>query len=73
MARIWEFFETMQQQLLGGAIAALLVAAICGIGEWRRRRRRDLDDVGFVPWMTIQMIALLAAVVLGSLALNFPG
>lgn len=69
---MWEFFGTMQQQFLGGAVIALLVAAISGIGEWRQRRRRDLDAVGFVPWTTIQMIALLAAVVLGSLALNFP-
>jgi hypothetical protein len=63
----------MQQQMLGGAMVALVVAAISGVAEWRRRRRRDLDDVGLVPWMTIQMIALLAAVVMGSLALNFPG
>lgn len=63
----------MQQQLLCGAVGALLVAAISGIGERRRRRRRDIDDVGLVPWTTVQMVALLVAVVLGSLALNFPG
>ncbi|MBO9624463.1 MAG: hypothetical protein J7500_17275 [Sphingomonas sp.] len=62
----------MQQQLLCGAVAALLVAAISGLGERRRRRRRKLDDVGLVPWTTVQMVALVAAVVLGSLALNFP-
>lgn len=72
MVRMWEFFGTMQQQFLGGAIIALLVAGASGIADWRERKRRDLDAVGFVPWTTIQMLALLAAVVLGSLALNFP-
>lgn len=72
MVRMWEFFGTMQQQFLGGAIIALLVAGASGIADWRERKRRDLDAVGFVPWTTIQMLALLAAVVMGSLALNFP-
>lgn len=72
MVRMWEYFGTMQQQFLGGAIIALLVAGASGIADWRERKRRDLDAVGFVPWTTIQMLALLAAVVMGSLALNFP-
>lgn len=72
MIRMWEFFGTMQQQFLGGAIIALLVAGASGIADWRERKRHDLDAVGFVPWTTIQMLALLAAVVMGSLALNFP-
>ena len=72
MVRMWEYFGTMQQQFLGGAIIALLVAGASGIADWRERKRRDLDAVGFMPWTTIQMLALLAAVVLGSLALNFP-
>lgn len=62
----------MQEQFLGGAVIALLVAAASGVGEWRQRRRRDLDKVGLVPWTALQMIALLLAVILGSLALNFP-
>lgn len=72
MVRMWEYLGTMQQQFLGGAIIALLVAGASGIADWRERKRRDLDAVGFVPWTTIQMLALLAAVVMGSLALNFP-
>jgi hypothetical protein len=68
--RMWEFFETMQQQLWGGAAAAVLVAVASGFGEHRRRRRRDMDRVGFMPWTLVQVLAMLAAVVLASLALN---
>lgn len=60
----------MQQQLWGGAVAAILLAVISGFGERRRQRRRDLDQVGFVPWVTIQMFALLAAALCGWLALG---
>lgn len=60
----------MQQQLWAGAAAAVIVAVISGFGERRRVHRQDLDRVGFVPWTLVQMLALLAAVILGSLALN---
>jgi hypothetical protein len=62
----------MQQQLWGSAVAALLLAAASAFGERRRRRRTRLDDVGLVPWTFVQMLALLAALVLASLALNLP-
>lgn len=60
----------MQQQLWGGAVAALLLAVVSGVGEGRRRKRRDMDRVGFMPWATVQMLAVLAAVILVSVALN---
>ena len=44
--RMWEFFGTMQQQLWGGAVAALVIAIASGFGEHRRRGRRDMDHVG---------------------------
>lgn len=59
-----------QQQLWGGAVAALLLAVGSGIGEYRRTRRRDLDRVGFVPWTFLQIMAMLVALILASLALN---
>ena len=67
---MWEFFKTMQQQLWGGAVAAVLVAVASGFGEHRRRRRRDVDRIGFMPWTLLQVLAMLAAVILASLALN---
>lgn len=67
---MWEFFETMQQQLWGGAAAALLIAIASGFGEHRRRGRRDMERVGFMPWTLIQVLAMLAALILASVALN---
>jgi hypothetical protein len=67
---MWEFFETMQQQLWGGAAAAVMVAIGSGFGEHRRRRRRDIDRVGFMPWTMLQVLAMLIALILASVALN---
>jgi hypothetical protein len=48
------------------AVAACgAVALAAGIADWRRRRRRDLDRVGPIHWPTVQMLALIAAVVIG--------
>lgn len=63
----------MQQQLWGAAVAALLLAIGSGVGEHRRKRRRDLDRVGFMPWTLVQVLAMLGAVMLASIALNLPG
>jgi hypothetical protein len=60
----------MQQQLWGGVVAAIFLAVASGLAEHRRRHRRDVDRVGFMPWMLIQVLAMLAAVILASVALN---
>ena len=60
----------MQQQLWAGAVTALLLALVSGFAEHRRRGRRDMDRVGFVPWMLIQILAMLCALILASVALN---
>jgi hypothetical protein len=57
-------------QLWIGAAGAAVLAVVSGFGEHRRRRRRDMDAVGFVPWQLIQVLAMLAVVVLASVALN---
>jgi hypothetical protein len=51
-----------------GALLALAVAA--AIAEYRRRRRPNLDRVGWVPWDLIQVLAFLGAVVAAALALK---
>ncbi len=51
-----------------GGLAAL--ALVAGLGERRRRRRHDLDSVGWVDWPTVQMLALIALAVTIGLALK---
>jgi hypothetical protein len=48
----------------------LLLAVLSGVADWRRRKRKDPDRVGWVPWPTVQVLAFLAAMILVSLALN---
>ncbi len=52
---------TMQAAFWTGAGAALAVAVAAGVMDWRRHRRRDFDNVGWVPWRGIQVTALFAA------------
>lgn len=48
---------------VAGALAAAL-ALVAWVGDHRRIRRRQLDQVGFMPWTGIFFWALMAAVVL---------
>ena len=61
---------TTQDALWWTAGAALAVAVLAALGEYRRTRRRDLDSVGWVPWNFIQVMAGLGAVVAAALALK---
>jgi len=38
--------------------AALLVMVFSGVAEHRRSRRSRLDDIGWVPWRGIQVVAV---------------
>ncbi len=60
----------MQQQLWTSVAAALLVAVIAGFGERQRKRRKDMDRIGLLPWPLIQVLAILCALILTSLALH---
>jgi len=60
----------MQQWFWTAAAIALLVALASGLAEHRRRRRADLNRIGWMPWVTIQLVALFAMLILASLALH---
>lgn len=57
-----------QVLLAVGAALALAVAVFAGWRDARRRRRAEVDAVGWVDWTTVQMAALIALAVLGLLA-----
>jgi len=59
---------TAQHWLWAAAGAALALAAAAALADWRRARRRDLDDAGWVPWRGLQVAALFAAAALALLA-----
>jgi len=61
----------MDELTLLHAIAAALSVALAVLAWWadrRRMRRSDPDAVGFMPWTTIFLVALLAACVFIGLA-----
>lgn len=60
----------MQQQLWVGVGAALFLAVIAGLGERKRKRRDDLDRIGLISWPLVQVLSILAALILASMALN---
>ena len=53
-----------------GAGSSLALAIIAGFGDRRRKRRANLDSVGLVDWPTVQVLALIAAAILASIAAN---
>jgi hypothetical protein len=48
---------------VAGACAAVL-ALVAWVADYRRMRRKQLDQVGFMPWTGIFFWALMMAVVL---------
>ena len=54
-----------------GAVAlTLAVAVVAGVIDWRHRKRDDLDRVALLDWRSIQVFALIAAIIAFSLAIN---
>jgi hypothetical protein len=60
----------VQVRLWSGAVVCVALAVASGVADWRRRKRPDLDRVGVMPWPTLQFAAMMAALLLASVALN---
>lgn len=56
-------FSIASFPLIGGLIA-LTIAIVAWFGDRRRRRRKDPDAVGFMPWTSVSFFSLFAACVL---------
>jgi hypothetical protein len=52
---------------MGGLLA---LALLSGFAEHRRRRRIDMDKVGWVPWPLIQFLSLMGALLAAGVALH---
>ncbi|MFA6117119.1 MAG: hypothetical protein WC729_24185 [Sphingomonas sp.] len=53
-----------------GAGGSLALAIVAGFRDRRRKRRANLDSIGLVDWPTVQVLALIAAAILASIAAN---
>jgi hypothetical protein len=56
--------------LWAAAGAAAAVAGLAAIADRNRSRRRDPDRVGWVPWPTVLILAIICAAVFAALALK---
>ena len=61
---------TTQEWMWAGDIAALAVALLAGAAAWRRGRRANLDDPGWIPWRGVQVAAIFAAIAFTILAMH---
>lgn len=44
------------------------IVVVSGLADWRRLRRKRIDDYGWMPWRGIQVAAVFATVALAILA-----
>lgn len=52
--------------LAGGAL--LLISAVAIWGDWRRKNRKNPDDVGIMPWRDIAALSTFAGLALMAFA-----
>jgi hypothetical protein len=45
----------MQVSMLSVSIGAAILCAVAEWANWRRNNRRDVDNVGFMPWRGIAL------------------
>lgn len=60
----------MQVSMLSLGIAAAAMFGFAEVANWRRRNRRDVDKVGFMPWRGIAMLSAMVALLSTALWLH---
>ena len=66
------YLLTMHVFLWSGCAGALLLAGTANIAERRRANRRNLEDVGFMPWPLITVLAMMVALSCAAIAIKAP-
>lgn len=61
---------TTQDALWAAAGMSLGLAVAAGVADWRRARRTQLDDAGWVPWRGVQVAGLFVAMAFVVLAVQ---
>ena len=51
----------MQTAMLAVGAGAVATAVVASLADRRRLRRRDVEQVGFMPWPLITMISIIVA------------
>lgn len=60
----------MQGTLWIWAGASAAIAAVAALADRRRNRRRDIDNVGWMPWPLIVMLAVMLALAFTAFAIH---
>ena len=60
----------MQVSMMALSVAAALLFGMAEVSDYRRRNRRDVDKVGFMPWRGIALAAAAVAVFAAAMAIE---
>ena len=60
----------MQVSMLSISIGAAVLFAVAELANWRRNNRRDVDNVGFMPWRGIALASAAVAIFATAFALK---
>jgi len=61
---------TALAQLTSAALLSLVLAIYAWFADRRMLRRRNLERVGLVPWVTVFFLALIGSILIGGLAIR---
>jgi len=61
---------TALAQLTSAALFSLVLAIYAWFADRRMLRRRNLEKIALVPWVTVFFLALIAAILIGGLAIR---